>query len=136
MKQRLNYPPPKNPQLFVIEYYDELIRKIDLSTEIKLKSLKQDDQTARQRLEWDRSKMIEKLNESRAEHMQFCTTIRQELSTPDDLRSDKKRVEYLKSKIFRNKYCLLLDSFNTNTLNLKLFVFDFYLSGKVPEIKK
>lgn len=136
---------PNNPKLFIVDYYDQLIRKIDIDTESKLKVLKRNDEITSQHLESVRTKMIELLNKACDENIKHYVEVvssRQELSTADDdehqRRNNKEKVEYLKSKLFRDKYCFILREATNemDVLNSNLFVLDFYVCGKVPGITK
>ena len=145
-KKHKNIEIPKNPKLFIINYYDKLIQLVDINTELQLNRYKktaiwneQSNIKMSDHLNSMRETMIEELKRACDENMKDLAS--HDLNINDESMSRKEKVEFWKSKIFSKKYCFLLKSKLFDSQNIKaldfsliLFVLDFYLSGKTPGI--
>ena len=145
-KKHKNIEIPKNPKLFIINYYDKLIQLVDINTEQQLIRFKktaiwneQSNIKMSDHLNSMRETMIDELKRACDENMKDLAS--HDLNINDESMSRKEKVEFWKSRIFSKKYCFLLKSkfFNNKNRNpldtsLILFVLDFYLSGKTPGI--
>ena len=145
-KKHKNIEIPKNPKLFIINYYDKLIQLVDINTEQQLNRYKktamwneQSNIKMSDHLNSMRETMIDELKRACDENMKDLAS--HDLNINDESMPRKEKVEFWKSRIFSKKYCFLLKSkFFHNykryklDFSLILFVLDFYLSGKTPGI--
>ena len=118
-----------NLRLLIVDYYDSLIRDIDIYTDELLEVESKSGSTkVNEYLGLNRSKAIEEINKAKCENLERYESNKEKYKCDLNELTDE-RLESIRSELFEEKFYFLLRVNNKNDeFNLIIVVCDFYLN--------
>ena len=121
------------PALFITDYYDSLISQLDIYTEEQIEKSK--GKCQQDYLNEVRQKAIDSIRNVQEENLQFYNANKKKFKIDKSNLNEENKLEELKSQLFANRFCFLLEFELYSTyknkkplFKLQTVITDFYLS--------